>query len=80
MTSFRRRCRTLEADKESLKNEKHQLQHEVSKLKQQVDAVSITSHCSLLSHNKGISHSCSSFYDKDLAIVSEATICCVLCH
>lgn len=77
MKSFRNKCRNLEVDKESLKNEKHQLECEVSKLKQQLDAASITSsHGSLFSQNKGLSHSCSSLYDKDLAIVSKTTICC----
>ena len=71
---YRNRLHSLEADKKSLRNEKQQLELEVSGLKQQLEAVSITSSSS---HYKGFYHSCGSLYDKDIAIVSIATNCIV---
>lgn len=67
MKGYHSKFQSLEADKESLINEKHQLECEVSKLKQQLDAVSLSSS---LSHHKGFYHSGCSLYDKDLPIVS----------
>lgn len=57
-------------DKESLKNEKRQLEWEVTRLREQLDTVSIASYGSTLSHHKGLSHSCSSLDEIELANVS----------
>ena len=74
---YRNKCRSLEVEKQSLIDEKHQLECEVSELKQQLETVSLTSS---LSHHKDLYHSGYSLYGKDLAIVSTATKCIVLCH
>ena len=63
------KCQSLQAEKESLKNEKCQLEWEVSTLRNQLDTISVASHGSL-SHHKSLSHSCSSLYERDLVNVS----------
>ena len=70
---YRSKCQSLEMDKKSLKDDKCQLEREVSRLKGQLDAVSISSRssASLLSQHKSLHHSCSSLYERaDVVIVS----------
>ena len=61
---------SLKAEKKSLKNDKFHLQLEVSRLNKQLETASISSHSSLLSRYKGLSHSCSSLLERDLVDVS----------
>ena len=70
LKAYHNKHRLLEVDKEALKNDRHQLEREVSNLRRQLDTISITSRNS---HHKIISHSCSSL--QDLATVSEAIKC-----
>ena len=70
---YRNKCKSLKADRESLKNDKFHLEKEVRSLKDQLDTVSTASHSSLLSRHKGLSHSCSSLFERDLVNVSKTT-------
>ena len=67
---YRIKCQSLCIDKESLKKEKRELEWEVTRLREQLDTASISSHGSALSHHKGLSHSCSSLDEIELANVS----------
>ena len=64
---YRVKRQSLKTDKESLKNDKHQLEQEVTRLREQLDTVSIASHCSMLSHHhRGLSRSFSNLSEKGL--------------
>ena len=75
MKSYHEKCQSLEMDKASLKKDKNQLKLEVSRLKEQLDTVSIASHGSAFSLHKGLSHSLSSLHDLDSLNVRKYILC-----
>ena len=60
MKIYHIKCQSLEEEKELLKNDKCQLEWEVSRLKTELDTISVSSGSS---HYKGISQSCSSLLE-----------------
>ena len=64
---YHSKWQSLCVDKEVLKKEKRELEREVTRLREQLDTVSIASHSSVLSHHhRSLSYSCSSLNEKDL--------------
>ena len=74
LKKYRNRCQSLQMDKESLKNDKCQLELEVTRLKEQIDTFSIASHGSALSYHKGLSHSHSILNERHLDNVSAVRV------
>ena len=74
LKTYHNKCQSLQMEKESLKNGKCQLELEVTRLREQLDTVSISSHGSSLSYHKGLSRSCSSLNERDLDNVSAVRV------